>query len=464
MATHIWTGGGVGGSASTILNWDTGSAPTTGDIVIYDGAFPVTGTKNCTWDIDGAVNLNSLTISSGYTGTITNLTRFQVTNAAPKTITFDGGVWNWGGGIIHLTGVLDASQNATKTITCSNSTIICNSSCLLDGVGLTFNKNTGTVQFGGDGFMATTAGVTLNNFTPSASVVLKNDVTVTGTLLLNSAIVNSFNLISQGDVSGGGSSQVSTGTTGIQFQGGSNQTLTGNNEVIQFDTTINKSAGTLTLAGTIRTGFTRSSTWTYTAGTVDPGTSILKPIGGTTTLNLSGMSLFDLDITGGTAVATSTLDINGAINIAGTFEPGANTVNVAGNWTKTGTFTRATSTINFDGTSTLVGNTSFNALTFTASSVNLASSANFVAASTFTANGGGASNLIVLSATTAGQRAIFRVSGGQAVSFVSATDMDSSGGNTVSNASGTTSNTINWTIPAPVIPATDTLSYIFMVA
>ena len=114
-------------------------------------------------------------------------------------------------------------------------------------------------------------------------------------------------------------------------------------------------------------------------------------------------------------------------------------------------------------TQIITGATSFNALTFYATrTINLASSGNFAVSGSFLAIGS-ANDMIVLSATTGGQRGLLAVKGGQNVVFVVATDIDSSAGTTVSNVGGTTSNTINWSIAAAIDTgqSNDTLSYAF---
>lgn len=96
---------------------------------------------------------------------------------------------------------------------------------------------------------------------------------------------------------------------------------------------------------------------------------------------------------------------------------------------------------------TLLGNTSFNNLTFlTTDTYSLASSGSFVVGGLFTCSGGGG-NLVVLNATTSGQRALLTLDGTQNVFFTDATDIDSSKGNAVVNSEGTISNTVNWTAP-----------------
>src|SRR3970282_1351378 len=78
---------------------------------------------------------------------------------------------------------------------------------------------------------------------------------------------------------------------------------------------INKPSGTLTLAGTIRT----AKAWTYTAGTVDPGTSTVVFAGGTITgsppPNAGGFH------TGATktGAAGTTLTVNGVLTLTNGF-------------------------------------------------------------------------------------------------------------------------------------------------
>jgi hypothetical protein len=106
----------------------------------------------------------------------------------------------------------------------------------------------------------------------------------------------------------------------------------------------------------------------------------------------------------------------------------------------------------------IIGNTSFNNLTFLATrTISLASSANFIVTGDFNSIGS-TNSLVVLRATTSGQKSILRISGTQSVRFVNATDIDSTIGNTVLNVSGTITSTFNWTVP---VPSLDSRSYIF---
>jgi len=70
MAVKTWTGAGADNNWSTGGNWSGGTAPTTGfvDDIIFDGAFLLTGNKNCTFN----VVFTALSINfTGYTGQFT---------------------------------------------------------------------------------------------------------------------------------------------------------------------------------------------------------------------------------------------------------------------------------------------------------------------------------------------------------------------------------------------------------
>src|SRR4029079_3744638 len=87
-------------------------------------------------------------------------------------------------------------------------------------------------------------------------------------------------LAAQGNVSQASAFDGGTGT--LLFNGAGAQTFTGAATTaagLLSNVTINKPSGTLTLAGKIRT----AANWTYTAGTVDAGTSTLVFAGGTIT-------------------------------------------------------------------------------------------------------------------------------------------------------------------------------------
>ena len=81
---------------------------------------------------------------------------------------------------------------------------------------------------------------------------------------------------------------------------------------------INKPSGTLTLVGTIRT----THNWTYTAGTVDAGTSLVVFAGSTVTS--VGMTFYDVTANGGTTTLGSAMAVGHNLTVsAGTFTTSA---------------------------------------------------------------------------------------------------------------------------------------------
>jgi hypothetical protein len=143
------------------------------------------------------------------------------------------------------------------------------------------------------------------------------------------------------------------GTTSIVLTGSGSQTITGSGTAGQGrlpGITVNKS-NTLILSSIISV----SGSWTYTAGTVSPGTSTVAFYG---TYNLDGqnpgsdcMPFYNVSINGGTRTLTGHLDCNNNFTIASgaTCSAGSNTLYVGGDWNSAGTWTYGTSTVVFDG-------------------------------------------------------------------------------------------------------------------
>jgi len=116
LVTVYWKAG-ASGNASTVANWNTAldgsgtdQAPATGDDVIFAQG------GNCTWDIAGATAIpNSITLATGYTGTVTqgdvdiSIGAGGYSQAAGR---FTGSS-NWvicQGGFAHTGGVLSAGK------------------------------------------------------------------------------------------------------------------------------------------------------------------------------------------------------------------------------------------------------------------------------------------------------------------------------------------------------------------
>ena len=228
------------------------------------------------------------------------------------------------------------------------------------------NAGTSTLVFAGG---TITGSHTLNavDLRATTSIAAGTTLTVTGSTTLTAGSLNGTGtLAAQGDVSqalgyGGGAATLAITGAGAQTFTGASTTASGNLPLV----VINKPAGTLTLAGTIRT----ASNWTYTSGTVDPGTSLLVFAGGT--VRSSGMSFYDvttnggtttlgtamaighnLTVSGGTFTTSATsyaLTIGGDVTVGSTFRWNGSAVSVAGNLTNNGTIVPGASTLTFSG-------------------------------------------------------------------------------------------------------------------
>ena len=195
----------------------------------------------------------------------------------------------------------------------------------------TFNPGTGTVRFGNiNGTFVMVGNTTFNNLTINsgsngARVVnlSSNTATTTGTLLFGNSSTGSIgltgggNLVALGDVYWNATSTSSTNTTVLTMAGTGAQTLTtfgAANTTGDFTPfVINKTSGTLTLSGAIRT----RNHWTYTQGTLDASTnsttitfaSSITIAGSHTLYNVR----FDNNSTSG-----STYTISNTLTVAGT--------------------------------------------------------------------------------------------------------------------------------------------------
>jgi hypothetical protein len=185
---------------------------------------------------------------------------------------------------------------------------------------------------------------------------------VTGTLTLTNGNINTGTVAARGNITQASTFDGGTGTLLIDGTGA--QTFTGSATTSAGDLpnlNINKTAGTLTLAGTIRT----TDDWTYTAGTLDAGTSTVifagtQTITGSHTLNnvefgagttktiAAGTTLTvpgTLTLTDG-SISTGTVDAQGGVTHASTFDGGTGLITITG---------AATRTINLTGNGDLPG-------------------------------------------------------------------------------------------------------------
>jgi hypothetical protein len=319
------TSGGTGGA----------SVPGASDAVTFD----INGQGNCT--IDAAVNIQKITVSFGYFGTITQGANSFSTSG---TASFSGGAF--AGGSANITfGDNFTLSGATFTSTTGVLEFDGNTAFTLG----TFNDNNGTVMYVATGGNTTISGTsptfyTLEfvgegynyNITSAGDIKVTNSLNLSGSqpYQLNTGTIDVTGNIIVTNVAAGcyGSALVDIDGTGAQTLSGSN--VAGAGALPQV--TIDKTSGTLSLANYPAS----SNNFTYTAGTVSPGTSTWCFTDGTTSpytikgsLTLNNITFLAITNATFTIPATTTLTTTGDLTIAGTNSITLNTgnINVHGN-------------------------------------------------------------------------------------------------------------------------------------
>ena len=352
-ATVTWDGGGGDNNWSTGANWDTGSAPTDADDVVLDA----TSTKDMT--IDGDYTVNSFSMNSGYTGTVTQAsgsdlvtdsTDFTV-NAGTFTMVSDSTVTsqldvNIGGGTFNAAGTTYLRRDWNET----------------SG---TFSHSNGTVQTvdspQSDFDVPTSANfynLTITKASGSDFAVATGDtINVTNTLSL-----------SQGDLTGSGTLDAEgalsfdTGWTG----GSGNLTITGAatrstdlEDTITLPDNVTINAANFTLNGA-PSGNVTGGTITLTSGTLALNSGSLTLTDSSVGLLIQGGTLTagggNIDLSAGSFQMTSgtftgstgNLDTDEDFTLSGgTFTAPTGTLYVKDDWTHTGggTFTHNNGTV-----------------------------------------------------------------------------------------------------------------------
>ncbi|GEM_PF-2628266 len=362
--TGTWTGA-ISSLWSVAGNWSGlgGATPGAGDDVLFNGGSVVDST------VDAAFGgtIRDITIAAGYTGTITLARSLSARDFSQAAGTFNAGAqtltvtrdFALSGGIFNAgSGSLSVADDFT-----------------ISGTGV-FNEGTGTVKFtGGAATINVLVTETFYNLvfaptTAGANKTISNNDTliVSGTLTLTEGNINQGTTPSSGTISAQGDivqeSTFDGGTGLIIITGTANQTFTGNATASAGDLpdlTINKTGGTLVLAGIIRINGQGAGAWTYIAGTVDATTNDSTVIfNNANTIDGQGtsstMAFDNIEFRGGTAKLAGDLNVDGNLTIVSGATLDVSTSNygvaVGGNWVNNGTFTERSGTVTFDGTGT----------------------------------------------------------------------------------------------------------------
>lgn len=200
-ATITWTGGGADNLASNSANWTGNVVPNYGDGVVFDS----TSVKDCTWDINET--LSSIIVTPEYTGTVTQIAIFKVSNSFPPPSATTDPASNKNGDSATLNATINPNRLATSVYfewgtdaTYGNATLTQvipagenNIVVTANIVGLSINTtyhyrivatNTGGTAYGSD-VMFTTPPITINITSPaSGSDILRPDVMVKGALTM----------------------------------------------------------------------------------------------------------------------------------------------------------------------------------------------------------------------------------------------------------------------------------------
>lgn len=318
------TDGGAGGA----------SVPGVNDAVTFD----FNGRGNCT--IDAAVNIQRLTVQFLYTGVISQGVNPMTFSGA---VAFNSGTFTGGSGDILIGG--DYSQlGGTFTSTSGDLEFDGNTAFSLG----TFNHNNGTVsyvatgnttisgtsptfynlEFAGEGFNYTISS------TGHVKVLHELDISGSQSYNLNTGTIDVSGDIDVTNTAAGcsGSALININGTGAQTISGS--TVAGAGALPQV--TIDKTAGTLSLAKYPAS----SNNFTYTAGTINPGTSTWCFTDGTAnpytikgSLSFNNVTFLAITTATFTIPAATTLTTSGDLTIAGTSGITLNTgnINVHGN-------------------------------------------------------------------------------------------------------------------------------------
>ena len=260
----IWDGGGANDNWSTKENWSDDVAPVASDSVVFGS----TSTDNCI--IDTAQNVASITIGSGYTGTITANAALTVTgdfSLEQGTYNANGQALNIGGSFSRVGGTFTHGNNTTTfNATYTGKTILSGGQAFynltFDGTGggwtmsdnstvaNDFNATLGTVNMG-SGAMTVSGNFTINdgNFNAGTSTLIMNgssknisnqtgitkglnNLTISGTTTLTSRKMGMTGILTVDNT------KILTIDTGIILEIGSGSTATINGTVASNTTGI----------------------------------------------------------------------------------------------------------------------------------------------------------------------------------------------------------------------------------
>jgi len=470
-----WIGGGSDNNWSTAANWSTNSVPTSTTNVVFDS----TSTKNATIDTSFAGSVASISINSGYTGTITQAENLSVTagNFSQAAGTFNGVTFS-----ITITGSFSLTGGTFTSPTNQNLSVTNNFTVS----GGTFGISGAKEQFNG-------SPNTVINTNQNLGIVTINKTGTVPAVYIASTFQTSNFTLTQGTLANATSS--ATLTVNGNFVQNANTTIGGNNLTIKIlsssTKTVTQTAGSIaspllispTAGNSVVLGSNfvtsgGSATCEVTAGTfylagfnftcgstfsVDSGATF-KLQGGETattpTLNSGSTTLFVGP--GDSATHTynlpnwtyGTLTLNATDGTKDTFTAPVGMLTVAGNFNDTaGTFANNSGTVSLTGsTASISGATTFYNLTDTqsgTSTLTFPQSVKQIVQNILTLQGSSGGNLSLQSSHT-GTQWLIDAQGTNTISYLTVQDSDNVDINPIDaiNTNSTDNgNNTGWTFP-----------------
>lgn len=328
--TCTWQAGSAG-NWSTTGNWSCGRVPNSSDTAVFNG----TSTQNAS--IDTAVNTRSISMNSGYTGTITQSGTNTITLAGNTTgFVVAAGTFSGGTGDISLnTSGANFNQSGGTFTSTSGTLNLVNNFTISAG---TFNHNNGTITWndnGDDGYTITVGTRTFYNYgmqntcggtfthASGTAITVANTFQVGGTCTGYSGTFNGPGTIA---VTGSTLTAYGQGAIGdivVTVNGTGTQTLAGEADTDTYfpGLTVNKTSGTFALTNSIFVA--GGAVWTYTQGTTDFTGST---VGFEENMTIAGDWVFNnVRFANGTYNSGRTINSGTDITVNGTayFDPGA---------------------------------------------------------------------------------------------------------------------------------------------
>lgn len=318
----VWTGLGLTNNWTDDDNWSDSTKPVLNDDVMFDS----TSIKNCIIDAVIDIGTGNLIIDSGYTGTIT-----QSNILTCAILTGSDGIFTGGANLTCTNLIVSGiSMTLASTIDINGQLLITSGSLVLTsgttyvsgGITGIFTHNSGTVILDGAQTIDTSSVFNNLNFSVGGTYTLLQGITIDSTFTFGihslATTINGYMINANGDITqntGGGNILKVDGTTVIYISGSSNQSIYlggfGNDSNYLVCTVIvNSSGGTVTFTNDVH----RLSSFKYSMGTVDFGTSTIR-VCGTESGYLGAFTFYNLIF----GAATKTINLDGNVEVDNDF-------------------------------------------------------------------------------------------------------------------------------------------------